>query len=146
MINTEKLEKILKKKRDKIPTLLEILRLTANLCKIPADVFDTNFNIAFDKVENLLFLQMQSKKTAGYVLTDSDYKALGIFENHMKKQRRKSKPSQKLNNIIKLMPKLEKIKRERHLNYRELQAYVEKRYKLHVSRTYFIKIFKKINF
>ena len=62
MINTESLKRILSKKKDKIPALLEVLSLTANLCNIPDDVFNTNFNLAIDKVENLLFLLRQNFK------------------------------------------------------------------------------------
>jgi hypothetical protein len=145
MINTEKLTKILKKKKDKIPALLEVLSLTGRLCNINDDVFDNAINTALSKVENILSLQSQSKKTTGQILTVSDYKELGIFENHIKKLRRKSKASPKLNNLLKIMPKLYKIKQERDLNFTELQEYVEKQYKIYISRTYFIKIYKKIN-
>lgn len=145
MINTEKLTKILAKKKDKIPALLEVLRLTGNLCKIAAHDFDNAVNAALDKVENLLILEAQSKRTTGYVLTNSDYKSVGIFENHIKKLRRKSKESTKLNNLIKIMPKLYKIKQEQHLTYRQLKEYTEKKYKIYISLTYFYEIYKKIN-
>ena len=145
MINTEKLEKILRKKKDKIPALLEILRLTANLCKVLDNVFDTNFNIALDKVENLLFLQAQSKKTMGYILKDSDYKALGIFEWHLRKLRRKSKESQKQDKFMNIMPKLYQIQKERNFSYRELHKYAEEKYKISISLSYFYEIYKKVN-
>jgi spore coat polysaccharide biosynthesis protein SpsF (cytidylyltransferase family) len=146
MINTEKLEKILKKKKDKIPALLEVLRLTGKLCIIDDVVLDNAVNTALSKVENLLSLQSQSKKTTGQILTDGDYKSVGIYESHIKKLRRKSKESPKLNRLMRLMPKLYKIKEERNLNYAELQQYVQQKYSINMSRTYFIKIFKKINF
>ena len=145
MMNTIKLEKILKKKKDKMPVLSEILNLTAQLCRIPNDIFFDNFDIALDKVDNLLFLQTQSKKSTGYILTDSDYKAVGIFQNHIKKNRLKSKKSIKADRLIKLMPKLYEIKRTRNLNFTQLKAYTEKKYKIKVSRTYLVKIFKKMN-
>ncbi|RZD16022.1 MAG: hypothetical protein EVJ46_07450 [Candidatus Acididesulfobacter guangdongensis] len=145
MINTEKLEKILKKKKDKIPALLEVLRLTGKLCIIDDDVLDNAINTAIDKVLNLLKLQSQSKRTTGYILTAGDYKSLGIFENHLKKLRRKSKESPRLESLIKLMPKLYLIKQERNLNFAELKKYAEKKYKINCSRTYFLKIYKKIN-
>lgn len=145
MINTEKLEKILKKKKDKIPALLEVLRLTANLCKVPDNVFDANFNIALDKVKNLLYLQAQSKKTTGYILKDSDYKALGIFDRHLKKLRRKSKESPKQNKLMQIMPKLYQIQKERNFSYRELHKYAEEKYRISVSFSYFYEIFTTIN-
>jgi cobalamin biosynthesis protein CbiD len=146
MINTEKLERILKKKKDKISALLEVLTLTGKLCKIDDGVFDNAVNTALDKVENLLFLEAQSKRTTGYILSGSDYKELGIFENHIKKLRRKSKKSPKKDRLMKIMAKLYEIKQERHLSYEDLRKYAEEKYELYVSRTYFIKIFKKINF
>ncbi len=144
MINTEKLERILSKKKDRTQALLEVLSLTAKLCNIHDDVFNTNFNLAIYKVENLLFLQSQSKKTTGYILNNSDYKSLGIFENHLKKLRKKSKKSLLKNQLIKLMPKLYKIKHDKRLSYTELKNYVDKKYKIKVSRTYFVKIFKAV--
>ena len=144
-MNTEKLEKILKKKKDKISVLTEVLNLTAQLCKIPDDVFFANFDLAIDKVDNLLFLQKQSKRTAGYTLTNLDYKAVGIFQNRIKKLRRKSKKSILQDRLVKLMPVLYEIKRSGNLNFTQLKSYVEKKYKLKVSRTYLVKIFKKMN-
>lgn len=147
MINTEKLEKILKKRKDKMPVLLEVLNLTAQLCKISDDVFDTNFNLSLDRVENLLKLEAQSKKTCGYTLTASDYKAVGIFQNHISKHKKKKKRSAILKSkLLKLMPKLYLLKKERNLNFTELQTYFQKKYKIKISRTYFINIFKSINF
>jgi hypothetical protein len=146
MINTEKLTKILKKKKDKIPALLEVLSLTGRLCNINDDVFDNAINTALSKVENILSLQSQSKKTTGQILTVSDYKELGIFDNHIEKLRRKSKKSPKKDRLMKIMAKLYAIKQERHLSYEDLRKYAEEKYELHVSRTYFIKIYKKINF
>jgi len=145
MIDTRRLEKILKKKKDKIAILCEVLRITGNLCKIDDDAFDKLVNTALSKVENLLFLQSQSKKTTGQILTASDYRQLGIFHNHIKKLKRKSKKSQKKDKLIKLMQKLFLIKQERNLNYAELQEYMQKRYKISISRTYFIKIYKQVN-
>ena len=141
MINTESLEKILRKKKDRTPALLEVLRLTAALCGISDDKFDNNFNLAIDKVNELLFLQSQSKKTCGYTLTKSDYKSVGIFESHLKKHRKKSKPTVLKDKLLKIMPKLFLLKKEKNLNYTELKKYVEKRYEIKVSRTYLIKIF-----
>jgi len=145
MIDTRKLEKILKKKKDKIAILCEVLRLTGKLCKIDDDAFDKLVNTALDKVDNLMFLQSQSKRTNGYVLSDNDYRQLGSFENHLKKLRRKSKKSPEKDKLIKIMPKLFLIKQERNLNYAELQEYMQKRYKISISRTYFIKIYKQVN-
>ena len=144
-INTESLERILSKKRDKIPALLEVFKITGRLCKIDDDVFNANFNLAIDKVENLLRLEGQSKKTCGYVLTESDYKSVGIFENHLEKLRRKSKKSPIKNQLIKLMPKLYKIKRDKHFSYDELKGYVYKKYKIQVSKSYLFEVFKTIN-
>ncbi len=146
MINTQKLEKILKKRKDKIPALFECLSLTAQLCNVPLETFNSNFNLAMDKVENLLSLEAQSKKTCGYTLTASDYKALGIFQNHIKKHRKKSKRQAVLKDkLLRIMPKLYLIRKERNLNFTELQTYFEKKYKIKISRTYFINIFKSIN-
>jgi flagellar capping protein FliD len=145
MINTESLEKILRKKRDKIPALLEVLNLIGKLCEIDDKKFNNIVNTALDKVENLLYLKTQCGRTSGYVLTTSDYKSLGIFENHLEKLRRKSKKSPLKIELLKLMPKLYQIKQSRHLNYTELQEYLEKKYKIYVSRTYFTKIYKTIN-
>ena len=144
MINSEKLKKILSKKKDKIPALLEVLRLTGNLCEIDDDKFDNIVNTALDKVLNLLFLQAQSKRTTGYMLKDSDYKALSIFERHIEKLRRKSKPSLKSDRLAKIMPKLYSIKRERNLSFRRLKEYVEEKYKISVSFSYFYEIYKKL--
>ena len=143
MINTELLEKILKKKKDRIQVLLEVFKVSGQVCKI--DDFDDVVNTALLKVSSLLSLQAQSKRTTGYVLTESDYKAVGIFENHLKKFQRKSKKSPLKIKLLKLMPKLYQIKKNRNLNYTELQEYTEKKYKIYVSRTYFTKIYKTIN-
>ena len=145
MINAEKLEKILKKRKDKMPVLLEVLRLTATLSNVDIDVFNGNFSVALDKVNELLFLQSQNKRTAGYTLTDSDYKAVGIFENHLEKLRRKSKKSPIKNKLLKLMPKLYKIKQDKHLSYLELKIYVSQKYKIQVSKSYLFEVFKTIN-
>jgi len=146
MINTEKLEKILKKKKDKIAILCEVLRLTGRLLNIDDDEkIDNAVNAALDKVENLIYLEAQSKRTTGYILSDNDYKELGVFQNHLKKLRRKPKESKLKDILIKKMPKLYQIKKERNFSYVELQEYVEQKYKLYVSRTYFLKIYKKIN-
>ncbi len=142
MINTESLEKILKKKKDKIPALLEVLNLIGKLCEIDDKKFDNIVNTALDKVENLLKLEAQSKKTCGYTLTKSDYKSVGIFESHIKKHRKKSKPTVLKDKLLKIMPKLFLLKKEKNLNYTELKKYVEKRYEIKVSRTYLIKIFR----
>ncbi len=145
MINTEKIEMILNKKKDRTAALLEVLNLTAQLCNISKDTFNNNFNLSLDKVSNLLELDAQSRRTTGYILKSSDYKTLGIFQNHIEKLRRKSKKSPKLISLLKLMPKLYRVKLDKGLNYAELQKYASKKYKINCSRTYFIKIFKTIN-
>ena len=145
MINTELLEKILKKKKDRIPILLEVFKLSGQVCKIDDAKFDDVINTALLKVSSLLFLQAQSKRTSGHVLSAGEHKSLGIFERHLKKLRRKSKKSPLKIELLKLMPKLYQIKQSRHLNYTELQEYLEKKYKIYVSRTYFTKIYKTIN-
>ena len=145
MINTESLERILKKKKDKIPALLKVLNLIGKLCEIDDKKFDNIVNTALNKVENLLSLEAQYRRTTGYVLTESDYKAVGIFENHLKKLRRKSKESPKLNKLLKIMPKLYQIKQERHLNYSDLKEYAERECKMNFSLSYFYEIYKKVN-
>ena len=145
MINTESLEKILKKNKDKIPALLEVLNLIGKLCEIDDKKFDNIVNTALDKVENLLKLEAQSKKTCGYTLTASDYRAVGIFKNHTKKHRRKSKKSPKKDKLLKIMPKLYQIKQERHLNYRDLKEYAGRECKMNFSLSYFYEIYKKVN-
>ena len=145
MMNTEKLEKILKKKKDKIPVLLEVFRLTGNLCNIPEDVFDANFNLSLDKVENLSFLADQSKKTTGYVLNENDYRSVGIFESHIKKLRQKSKKSPKRDKLLKLMPELCRLIKEKNLSLAEIQSYLKKERKLSVSKGYICKVFNGIN-
>ncbi len=139
MINTEKIGKILKKRKDKIPALLEVLRLTANLCKINDDDFDNAVNVALDKVLNLLFLQAQSKKTAGYILSGSDYKALGIFENHIKKLRRKYKSVEKQSKVIRLMPRLYKIKKDKNFSFRQLSEFINEKYGLKINKLFVFK-------
>ena len=145
MINSEKLKKILSKKKDRIPALLEVLRLIGNLCEMNDEKFDNIVNTALDKVLNLLFLESQSKRTTGYMLNDSDYKALGMFERHIEKLRRKSKLSPKSDRLTKIMPKLYNIKRERNLSFRQLMKYAEEKYKISASFSYFYETYKKVN-
>ena len=145
MINSEKLKKILSKKKDRIPALLEVLRLIGNLCEMNDEKFDNIVNTALDKVLNLLFLESQSKRTTGYMLNDSDYKALGVFERHIEKLRRKSKLSPKSDRLTKIMPKLYNIKRERNLSFRQLMKYAEEKYKISASFSYFYETYKKVN-
>ncbi|MHB1697547.1 MAG: hypothetical protein ACYCSQ_05550 [bacterium] len=145
MINTEKLEKILEKKKDRLPALSEVMHLTGRLCKIDDGKFDNAVNSALSKVENLLFLQAQSKKTTGYMLKDSDYKALGIFEGHIKKLRRKSKESRKRNRILKIMPQLYTIRREKNYSYRKLYKYAKEKYRISACFSYFYEIYTKVN-
>ncbi|MHB1660579.1 MAG: hypothetical protein ACYCSQ_02615 [bacterium] len=143
MINTKKLQKILSKKKDKIETLTEILRLSVRLAGTDEDKIDEIINIAIVKVENLLFLQKQSKRSTGYILKESDYKALGTFERHLKKLRRRYKQGQKTEQLKRIMPKLVELKKS--LNWTELLGFARKKYKINCSRTLFLKIFKKIN-
>ena len=145
MINSEKLKKILSKKKDKIPALLEVLRLTGSLCEMNDEKFDNIVNTALDKVLNLLFLESQSKRTTGYMLNDSDYKALGVFERHIEKLRRKSKPTLKSNRLTAIMPKLNSIKRERNLSFRQLKKYAEEKYNISVSFSYFYETYRRVN-
>ena len=145
MINSEKLKKILNKKKDKIPALLEVLHLIGNLCEMDDEKFDNIVNTALDKVLNLLFIHAQSKRTTGYMLNDSDYKALGVFERHIEKLRRKSKPSLKSDRLTAIMPKLNSIKRELNLSFRQLKKYAEEKYNISVSFSYFYETYKKVN-
>ena len=145
MINSEKLKKILSKKKDRIPALLEVLRLIGNLCEMDDEKFDNIVNTALDKVLNLLFLQAQSKRATGYMLNDSDYKALGVFERHIERLCRKSKPSPKSDRLTKIMPKLYIIKKERNLSFRQLMKYAEEKYKISASFSYFYETYKKVN-
>ena len=89
MIDTEKLQILLSKRKDKFKILQETFNLTANLLNLEEDALSNNFNTALTKVINLLELEAQSKRTAGQILTDGDYKAIGIFQKKIKKLKQK---------------------------------------------------------
>lgn len=145
MINSALLENILKKRKDRLPALLEAFRLLGRLSEADDDKIDENINTVLQKVNNLLFLQSQVNRSAGYVLTATDYKALGVFQKHISKLRREPRPAPKLRILLKAMPKLHKIKAEKGFSFSELKEYFEKKYKVKVGRTYFVKIFKRVN-
>ena len=145
MINTELLEEILKKKKDRLPALLEVFKLSGRLCKIDDDKFDDFINTALMKVNTLLSLEAQSKKSTGHILTDAEYKTLGIFQSHLKKNRRKSKPAPKRQKLLKIMPELYRLKQEQGFSFQELKEYAERRLKIKIDKAYFYRVYKKMN-
>jgi hypothetical protein len=144
MIDTEKLRILLNRRKDKFRILQETFNLTANLLNLEEDALSNNFNIALAKIINLLELEAQSKRTTGQILTNSDYKAIGIFQKRIKKLKNKRKPALKENRLIRLMPKIYKIK-EKGLSFRELAEYIKEKYHIEVNFTYLNRIYKKIN-
>ena len=54
MIDTEKLQILLRKRKDKFKILQETFNLTANLLNLEEDALSNNFNTALTKVINLL--------------------------------------------------------------------------------------------
>ena len=144
MIDTEKLQILLRKRKDKFKVLQETFNLMANLLNIDIDNFNDKLNIALTKIINLLELEAQSKRTTGQILTNSDYKAIGIFQKRIKKLKNKRKPALKENRLIRLMPKIYKIK-EKGLSFRELAEYIKEKYHIEVNFTYLNRIYKKTN-
>jgi transcriptional regulator with XRE-family HTH domain len=145
MIDTEKLQILLRKRKDKFKVLQETFNLMANLLNIDIDNFNDKLNIALTKIINLLELEAQSKRTTGQILTNSDYKAIGIFQKRIKKLKNKRKPALKENRLIRLMPKIYKIKEKKGLSFRELAEYIKEKYHIEVNFTYLNRIYKKIN-
>ena len=145
MIDIEKLQILLRKRKDKCKVLQETFNLTANLLNLEEDALSNNFNTALTKVINLLELEAQSKRTAGQILTDGDYKAIGIFQNRIKELKNNRKSASKELKLIKLMPKLYKIKTSKNLSFRQLSKFIDERYGLKINHSYLSKIFKKIN-
>ena len=144
MIDTEKLQILLNRRKDKFRILQETFNLTANLLNIDIDNFNDKLNAALTKIINLLELEAQSKRKTRQILTDSDYKAIGIFQKRIKKLKNKRKPALKENRLIRLMPKIYKIK-EKGLSFRELAEYIKEKYHIEVNFTYLNRIYKKIN-
>ena len=72
MINTEKLQILLRKRKDKFKILQETFNLTARLLNMEEDELSNKFNAALAKIINLLELEAQSKRTTGQILTASD--------------------------------------------------------------------------
>ncbi len=144
MIDTEKLQILLNRRKDKFRILQETFNLTANLLNIDIDNFNDKLNAALAKIINLLELEAQSRRTTGQILTNSDYKAIGIFQKRIKKLKNKRKPALKENRLIRLMPKIYKIK-EKGLSFRELAEYIKEKYHIEVNFTYLNRIYKKIN-
>ena len=145
MIDTEKLQILLRKRKDKFKILQETFNLTANLLNLEEDALSNNFNTALTKVINLLELEAQSKRTAGQILNNEDYKAIGIFQNRIKKLKNNRKSASKELKLIKIMPKLYKIKTNKNLSFRQLSEFIYERYGLKINYSYLSKIFKKIN-
>ncbi|MCL4532970.1 MAG: hypothetical protein M1502_01730 [Deltaproteobacteria bacterium] len=145
MIDTEKLRILLNRRKDKFKILQETFNLTANLLNIDIDNFNDKLNAALAKIINLLELEVQSKRTTGQILTNSDYKAIGIFQKKIKKFKNKRKPALKENRLIRLMPKIYKIKEKKGLSFRELAEFVSEKYGLKINYSYLSRIFKKIN-
>ena len=145
MIDTEKLRILLNRRKDKFRILQETFNLTANLLNLEEDALSNNFNIALTKIINLLELEAQSRRTTGQILTNSDYKAIGIFQKRIKKLKNKRKPALKENRLIRLMPKIYKIKEKKGLSFRELAEYIKEKYHIEVNFTYLNRIYKKIN-
>jgi hypothetical protein len=145
MIDTEKLQILLRKRKDKFKILQETFDLTANLLNIEEDKLSNDFNIALAKVINLLELEAQSRRTTGQILNNEDYKAIGIFQNRIKKLKNNRKSASKEIRLIKLMPKLYEIKTAKNLSYRQLSEFIFKRYGFRVEHSYLYRIFRKIN-
>jgi hypothetical protein len=145
MIDIEKLQILLRKRKDKFKILQETFNLTANLLNLEEDALSNNFNTALTKVINLLELEAQSKRTAGQILNNEDYKAIGIFQNRIKKLKNNRKSASKELKLIKIMPKLYKIKTNKNLSFRQLSEFIYERYGLKINYSYLSKIFKKIN-
>ena len=145
MIDTEKLQILLRKRKDKFKILQETFNLTANLLNLEEDALSNNFNTALTKVINLLELEAQSKRTAGQILNNEDYKAIGIFQKRIKKLKNNRKSASKELKIVKLMPKLYKIKTSKNLSFRQLSEFIGERYGLKINHSYLYRIFKKIN-
>ena len=145
MIDIEKLQILLRKRKDKFKILQETFNLTANLLNLEEDALSNNFNTALTKVINLLELEAQSKRTAGQILNNEDYKAIGIFQKRIKKLKNNRKSASKELKIVKLMPKLYKIKTSKNLSFRQLSEFIGERYGLKINHSYLYRIFKKIN-
>ena len=145
MIDTEKLQILLRKRKDKFKILQETFNLTANLLNLEEDALSNNFNTALAKIINLLELEAQSKRTTGQILTNSDYKAIGIFQKKIKKLKNNRKSASKELKLIKLMPKIYKIKTNKNLSFRQLSEFIYEKYGLKINYSYLSRIFKKIN-
>ena len=145
MIDTEKLQILLRKRKDKFKILQETFNLTANLLNLEEDALSNNFNTALTKVINLLELEAQSKRTAGQILNNEDYKAIGIFQKRIKKLKNNRKSASKELKLIKLMPKIYKIKTNKNLSFRKLSEFIYEKYGLKIDYSYLSRIFKKIN-
>ena len=145
MIDIEKLQILLRKRKDKFKILQETFNLTANLLNLEEDALSNNFNTALTKVINLLELEAQSKRTAGQILNNEDYKAIGIFQNRIKKLKNNRKSASKELKLIKLMPKIYKIKTNKNLSFRQLSEFIYEKYGLKIDYSYLSRIFKKIN-
>ena len=145
MIDTEKLQILLNRRKDKFRILQETFNLTANLLNIDIDNFNDKLNAALAKIINLLELEAQSRRTTGQILTNSDYKAIGIFQKKIKKLKNNRKSASKELKLIKLMPKLYKIKTSKNLSFRQLSKFIDERYGLKINHSYLNRIFKKIN-
>ena len=145
MIDIEKLQILLRKRKDKFKILQETFNLTANLLNLEEDALSNNFNTALTKVINLLELEAQSKRTAGQILNNEDYKAIGIFQKRIKKLKNNRKSASKELKLIKLMPKIYKIKTNKNLSFRQLSEFIYEKYGLKIDYSYLSRIFKKIN-
>ena len=145
MIDTEKLQILLNRRKDKFRILQETFNLTANLLNIDIDNFNDKLNAALAKIINLLELEAQSRRTTGQILTNSDYKAIGIFQKKIKKLKNNRKSASKELKLIKLMPKLYKIKTSKNLSFRQLSKFIYEKYGLKINYSYLSRIFKKIN-
>ena len=145
MIDTEKLQILLRKRKDKFKILQETFNLTANLLNLEEDALSNNFNTALAKIINLIELEVQSRRTTGQILTDGDYKAIGIFQKKIKKFKNNRKSASKELKLIKIMPKLYKIKTDKSLSFRQLSEFIDEKYGLKINYSYLSRIFKKIN-
>jgi transposase len=145
MIDIEKLQILLGKRKDKFKILQETFNLTANLLNIEQDKLSNDFNTALTKVLSLLELEAQSRRTTGQILNNEDYKAIGIFQNRIKKLKNNRKSASKELKLIKLMPKLYKIKTNKNLSFRQLSEFINEKYGLKINYSYLSRIYKKIN-